>query len=596
MEIYVLRPWAFLFLLPAVLFCFFRLRAVKTWLGIVDPHLLNPLLMRVCVRFKEVLKICLSGLICLSVLCALAGVSIVRRPQNLYFPKSPAVIVLDMSVSMKVKDVDPNRFSRAVFKTYDLLNELTGVPTSLIVFTDEPYQLVPTTTEKKAIEDLLPLLNFNLLPSQGSRLDRAIKEALRTIEESGADFGDIFLITDGADDVYELQEATLELARSAAGKGTRLFILGVGTPDGGPLFEKEDNPMFDALGNPVFHRLKEGWLKILAEQGNGRYVRIQTDGSDIDFLIKAQKSNLITGEKSTLTDTRSVGDEGFWFLILPVLFFPFLFRQGRLLIALFVFALPSKVSAVDLTELFLSPSVAAMHFLNAGDQMKAIEISGKSQDFTALYNVGTRLIFLQNYPKAQELLEKAVQIRPEDENAQVNLEIARRLNKKPPSETPEGDSNDETQNPDDSGEKEGEAEGGINLNQDMNNDKQHPDNKENNKNKDGDSGSKSSANSDEKTETDNHQDEQDEETGDNPKKTADNGQGQSDLPSSGDEEDKDGQENNDSNDGENEENQTKNSDDLIPVHEDPLTLLRHKILFLFQEKRYADEKHLGAQW
>lgn len=610
MELYVLRPWAFVFFIPAVLFCFFRLRAVKAWLGIIDDHLLDPLLVRVCVRFKEALKIGLMGLICLSVLCALAGVGFVRRSQNLYFPKSPAVIVLDMSLSMKVKDVSPNRFSRAVFKTYDLLRELTGIPTALIVFTDEPYQLVPTTTEKKAIEDLLPLLNFNLLPSQGSRLDRSIEEALRTIKESGADFGDIFLITDGADEVYELQEKTVELVRAASEKGTRLFILGVGTPKGGPLFEKEEIPMLDGLGNPVIHRLKEGWLKMLAGQGKGSYVRVQTDGSDVAALIKAQKSFLIAGEKSSLTDTKSPADEGFWFLILPVLFFPFLFRQGRLLIVLFVLARPFDVRAADVAELFLSPSAAAMRFLNVGNQSKAVEIAEKSNDFTALYNIGTQLIFLQNYPKAQELLEKAVQVRPEDENAQINLEIVRRLNQNPPPETPKSNSNDDTRNPDDSGGKDGNADGDNKLNQEDNNAEQRSDNKENN-NKSGNSNTDSSSDSKDDSGINDSQDKSKERPDNNSQEPSGNTQGQG-GPSGGGQgkgeegpsenkegtadQNGDGNGGGNSNNGGNEQNQTKKTDDMMPVHEDPLTLLRHKILFLYQEKRYTDEKPVGARW
>lgn len=590
MEISVLRPWAFVFLFPAVLFCFFRLRAVKTWLGIVDAHLLKPLLVRVCVRFGEGIKIGLLGLSCLSVLCALAGVSVSGRQKSLYFPKSPAVIVLDMSLSMKVQDISPNRFSRAVFKTYDLLDELKGIPTALIVFTDEPYQLVPTTTEKQAIEALLPLLNFNLLPSRGSRPDRAIEEALRTIKEAGADFGDIFLITDGADDILELQDKTADLVRLAAGQGNRLFILGIGTPQGGALFEKEDTPVLDTLGNPVVHRLKEGWLRRLAGLGNGRYVRARTDGSDVTALINAQKSRLEAGEQSALTDDQSFSDEGYWFLILPLSVFPFLFRRGRLLGILFIFAFSSEALAVDAAELFLSPSAAAMHFLNGGNQAKAIEIAARSDDFTALYNVGTQLIFLQNYSKAQELLEKAVQKRPEDENAQINLEIARRLNQPPPSDSPESNSNDETQNPDNSGEKEGESEGQSNLNQDNNNDLQLNDNKENNESeKSGNSENSPPGSADDERNADNDQSDQNGPSG--------GGQGQGGAPE--DQEGSPDQNNNGSGDpgnGENSENRTENPDNMVPVHEDPLTLLRHKILFLYQEKRYADEKPIGTQW
>ena len=604
MEFSVLRPWAVVFVLPAILFCFFRLRAVKAWLGIIDAHLLKSLLVRVYVHFKQGLKIGLMGLVCLSVLCALAGVSITGRPGNLYFPKSPAVIVLDMSLSMKVRDIAPNRFSQAIFKTYDVLDALTGIPTALVVFTDEPYQLVPTTTEKEAVKALLPLLNFDLMPSRGSRLDRALQEALRTIRESGAAFGDIFLITDGADDVLELQDKTTNLIRSAAKEGNRLFVLGIGTPEGDTLFEKEDKPILDTLGNPVVHRLKEAWLRRLAENGKGVYVRAGTDGSDVAALMRAHKMRLEAGEKSSLTDERSVPDEGYWFLILPLLAFPFLFRRGRLLGILFFLTFHSEVLAADFVELFLSPSAAAMRFLNTGNQMKALKIAEDSDDFITLYNVGTKLIFLQNYPKAQELLERAVRLRPDDENAQINLEIARRLNQPPPAETPESNSNNKAQNPDNSGGQKGNAEGKNDLNQDNNNTGQHTDNKENHSDAPpsgsdenppqippGDSG-KGTGQSDG---TDNSA------VGGEEKQSPsspDEGKGENKQPPPESTEEPSDQDDDSTEnpDGQGQNNRQKDPDDMIPVHEDPLTLLRHKILFLYREKRYADEKHIGTQW
>ncbi|MGN1078781.1 MAG: hypothetical protein ACI4TE_01260, partial [Alphaproteobacteria bacterium] len=241
-------------------------------------------------------------------------------------------------------------------------------------------------------------------------------------------------------------------------------------------------------------------------------------------------------------------------------------------------------------ELFLSPSAAAMRFLNGGKQAKAIEIAGRSDDFTALYNVGTQLIFLQNYSKAQELLEKAVQKRPEDENAQINLEIARRLNRPPPSDSPESNSNDETQNPDNSGEKEGGAEGQNDLNQNNNNSPQQNDNKENNQNEGGENPENSPpVSADGEGNADNNRNDQNRPSG--------SGQGQGGAPEN--QEGSSGQDNNGSGDpgnGENNENRTENPDNMVPVHEDPLTLLRHKILFLYQEKRYSDEKPVGTQW
>ena len=441
MEIEVLRPWGFLFLLPAVLFCFFRFRAVQAWLGVIDTHLLDKLLVKTSVRLKKRLSVLLAVSGAFLLTFALAGVSFKKTKAPLYHPASPAVIVLDMSLSMKAKDVSPNRFSRAVFKVYDLLDELKGIPVSLIVFTDEPYLLIPSTTDKNVIETVLPLLSFSLMPSQGSRTDRAIAEALRSIRETGASFGDIFLITDGGNEAYEIQDRTDELVRFAASQGTRLFILGVGTPQGGRLLEKEDVPVLDALGNPVVHRLQEDYLKRLSVLGAGQYVRVRTDNSDVDMLVKNVLNRWFATKKSDIGDS-SATDGGYWFLIVPLMMFPFLFRKGRFFIiaGLMLFSFPAKA---DIWNYFLSPSGNAMRRLDLNEPEKAIETALQSGNFKALYNVGTRLIFLQKYPEAIELLEKAVSLRPNDENAQINLEIARRLNENPPDNDSSNSSNDD---------------------------------------------------------------------------------------------------------------------------------------------------------
>ena len=558
-----LRPWAALFLIPAFAFCLFRLKSVQNWFGIVDYHLLDRLVVKNCLKIRGNAGTLFLLLCVFSFMAALCGLSVNGRNVSLYHPKSPAVIVLDMSLSMKVRDVLPNRFSRAILKIYDLLDELKGNPVSLIVFTDEPYLLIPPTSDKKVVENILPLLSFNLMPSQGSRIDRALEEAVKTIKSTGAVFGDVFLITDGAEDVLEIQDKTVNLARTAFSEGTRFFILGAGTPQGGGLFAKEDIPVLDALGNPVRHRLKEAYLKQLAAEGGGTYTRLQINGDDIALLMKKRRTSFETGDNSALTDN-SLNDTGYLFLILPLMGFPLLFRSGRFLAFLLPLFLTLPVRA-DMPDAFLSPSAAAMRHIERGETDKAVEVARTSNNFTALYNIGTKLIFLQNYPAAIELLEAAVKLVPEDMNAQINLEIARRLNEPPSSPPPpEGDGQkpEGGETPDDS------------LNQDNNNDGQGDDNKENTE---GDSDSSDGENN----ETDGEG----------------NNSGEGGQDSSGD--------------GENEANGDPDSSGnnngssapahgteggIVPVHEDPLTLLRHKILFLYQKKRYNDEKYFGAQW
>ena len=571
MEWIVLRPWAFVFILPAVLYCFFNHRPVRAWIGVIDARLLPVLSVRGGSRFRKNAAFALSFGAALCVVCALAGVCLKRTDTPLYHPKSPAVIVLDMSLSMKARDVEPNRFSRAVFKVYDLLDELRGVPTALIVFTDEPYPLISATTQKEAVEAILPLLNFNLMPSQGSRTDRALDQAVKAIGQTGAAYGDIFLVTDGGDEVFAIQDAALDIVRRAAEKGTRLFVLGTGTPAGAVLPAEDGRNIMDALGNPVTHRLREDFLRRLAAAGNGEYARVRTDGGDVKSLMRAK--NVQAGRKSDLTDTKRAADAGYWFLLPVVALFPFVFRRGLFPVLLILWATPS--AAASFQEWFFSPSAAAAHFLNLGNQVKAVEIAEKSDDFTALYNTGTRLIPLRNFAAAQMLLEKAVLKRPDDENAQVNLEIARRLNKNPPSD---GEGDNDAQNPDQSGDGAGDADGQSDLSQNDNNDPQDNENKENDSN-----------------------DGAGENDGDGGEKSGDGNAGGGDAggDDGGDKDNGNGGAGNGggvTGDGDGNPDAEDGRGDMVPVHDDPSALLRHKILFLHQEKRYGDESAAGAPW
>ena len=409
------------------------------------------------------------------------------------------------------------------------------------------------------------------MPSQGSRTDRALDQAVKAIGQTGAAYGDIFLVTDGGDEVFAIQDAALDIVRRAAEKGTRLFVLGTGTPAGTVLPAEDGRNIMDALGNPVTHRLREDFLRRLAAAGNGEYARVRTDGGDVKSLMRAK--NVQAGRKSDLTDTKRAADAGYWFLLPVVALFPFVFRRGLFPVLLMLWATPS--AAASFQELFLSPSAAAAHFLNLGNQVKAVEIAEKSDDFTALYNTGTRLIPLRNFAAAQMLLEKAVLKRPDDENAQVNLEIARRLNKNPPSD---GEGDNDAQNPDQSGNGEGSADGQSDLNRNDNNDPQDNENKENDSN-----------------------DGAGENDGDGGEKSGDGNAGGGDAggDDGGDKDNGNGGAGNGggvTGDGDGNPDAEDGRGDMVPVHDDPSALLRHKILFLHQEKRYGDEPAAGAPW
>lgn len=566
-EIVFLRPWAFFFLIPAFLFCFRPFGTSGGWINAADAHLL-PFLFAGAEKGRRRFLSYLSFFAIACAVAAMAGISVRREGSPLYAPKTPAVIMADLSLSMRAGDIFPNRFSVSQFKIYDLLDGLRGMPVGFGVFAAEPYALLPTTTDAGVTENILPLLNFDLIPVQGSRIDRALSEAVRMLKASGARGGDVFLLTDGGEEVLEQQDAALKTAEAFADNGGRVFILGIGTTQGAPLMRKPDEPIRDRLGNPVRHSLKEAFLKRLAVRGNGAYASVAADGSDTAFLLNSYARLFRDAEETDMKNDEEIADGGWMFLIPPLLLFPFLFGKGVFGILLPFLLLPSTAQAADW---FLNAPALAEKALNGGDVPQALLIAREAEDFKTFYNVGTLLIKAGKYDEAVEMLRSAVALKPDSEDAQINLEIAERLRKKPPSDGGNGKNKDDPKgNGNNSGnEGKGSGENGKtgssdneednknNINENIKNNEQHTDNKKN--------------------DAQNNTEEQSGET------ERQNGEKPAERPlgekGGGDESSDRGQ-----------------GGGTPGIPDDPSLLLKQKILFQHLSGRYPDDVVKGAEW
>jgi len=90
----------------------------------------------------------------------------------------------------------------------DALARIDGTA-GLVIFSDEPYAVTPLTDDPRVIAKQVPLLEPELMPGRGDRVDRAIDEARTLIERAGAIRGRIVLLIDGVGE-------RPDLARSAA--------------------------------------------------------------------------------------------------------------------------------------------------------------------------------------------------------------------------------------------------------------------------------------------------------------------------------------------------------------------------------------------
>lgn len=197
---------------------------------------------------------------------------------------SDIFIALDISQSMMVRDIPPNRLERAKKMAEELILSLKGNRIGLIFFAGEAFIQMPLTSDYAASLLFLKSANPGQIEAQGT----AIVEAIETADRSFIDDRDhqraMIIITDGEDHDGE----AIDKAAEAHNEGMHIFTYGVGTPEGD--FIPYTNRMgvesykTDADGNYVKSKVNIELLDAIASAGGGKYYSVLTGESSVQDL------------------------------------------------------------------------------------------------------------------------------------------------------------------------------------------------------------------------------------------------------------------------------------------------------------------------
>ena len=250
---------------------------------------------------------------------AMAGPRWDFRQMNPFEPGADLVILLDISRSMDVADVNPSRLERARQEIQDLANANHGISTGLIAFASVAHVVTPVTEDRESLLRQLPALSTGLVQLQGSRLADAIDQASRLLQGQGdAVAHNILLISDGdfADPGLE------EKVRVLHDAGTRFHVLAVGTGLGGPV-----PGLMTAGSEPVLSMLDETGLRRLAESGGGIFRIADYRDNDTRAVLDAILRHA-RARQNTRMQTLVWNEYFYWFLIPAVLTLLYLYRPG----------------------------------------------------------------------------------------------------------------------------------------------------------------------------------------------------------------------------------------------------------------------------
>lgn len=279
------HPWIlhFLWLAPltALLFIVHNRQKTRAMERFAEPELLKRLTGDVR-RGRRVLRsACLLAALILMIL-ALAGPRWGSHYQEVSQKGVDILIVLDVSRSMLVEDVEPNRLERAKREISDFISVVQGDRLGLVAFAGAAFTQCPLTLDYGALAMFLTSLGPTMVPVPGTDLGAALQTAISAFDAASETDKVILLITDGEDN----EDRGLQAAREAAKKGIKIFVFGIGDPSGGPIPSDDGKGGFkkDAEGQLVLSRLNEEGLKEIASATGGTYVRSVAGDLDLDVL------------------------------------------------------------------------------------------------------------------------------------------------------------------------------------------------------------------------------------------------------------------------------------------------------------------------
>ncbi len=190
---------------------------------------------------------------------------------------SDIMVALDISDSMLAQDVYPTRLEAAKKKVLDLLKSSPQERIGVMAFAKDAYLVSPLSFDHRAVRFLLKQVSTGSITGKGTDFIRLLTSAKGALSEDDNRY--LLILTDGADK----QDFSEEIAL-AKKEGIRIFILGVGTPQGAPIKLKDG--LFIKQHDKIIVSKLNSAIKELALQTGGAYIESVTSSDDIKAMLR----------------------------------------------------------------------------------------------------------------------------------------------------------------------------------------------------------------------------------------------------------------------------------------------------------------------
>jgi Ca-activated chloride channel family protein len=190
---------------------------------------------------------------------------------------------LDISGSMRSKDVYPNRLEFAKKKMAALFDAMPSDEVGVVAFAYSPFVLAPFSTDKETLKMMVDGVDDSYI-NMGSTDFSALGEQVATLlEEKKPKI--LVLFSDGGD-----EEAIAGFADILEANEIDLYVVLVGTDKGAPVIDENGNPFTQKDGTIAITQRNDA-LGEVAKKLGGAYVVASNGKEDIQQLV-----NIIRGK------------------------------------------------------------------------------------------------------------------------------------------------------------------------------------------------------------------------------------------------------------------------------------------------------------
>ena len=235
-----------------------------------DPELMAQL-MPDASKSRPIWKFCLMLVALVLLIVAAARPQFGQKENTVKRQGIEVMVALDISNSMLAEDVAPNRLDRAKQILSKMIDNMVDDKVGLVVFAGEAFTQLPITCDYVSAKMFLNTITPNLIQTQGTAIGTALQTAITSFGSTESEAGRaIILITDGENH----EDDAIAAAKKAHELGIKVFVIGIGKPEGAPIPKPGTNDYFkDRQGQVVVSKLNEEMCQQVAQAGSGVYVR-----------------------------------------------------------------------------------------------------------------------------------------------------------------------------------------------------------------------------------------------------------------------------------------------------------------------------------